>query len=120
IEKKNQSAGMTQEAFQSCKELKRLRSIKSISVEHSVIKNYLEIMLELPWSTSFINLTNQAVVAKCFLRKSCAQLDIFGMFKVKQHLIEFLAVIKLRTDLDIRTTNQQSNVDLSQNNNNSI
>lgn len=47
IEKKNQSAGMTQEAFQSCQELKRLRSIKSISVEHSVIKNYLEIMLEL-------------------------------------------------------------------------
>ncbi|KNZ60736.1 uncharacterized protein VP01_15080g1, partial [Puccinia sorghi] len=57
------SAGMTQEPFQSCQELKRLRSIKSISVKHSVIKNYLEIMLELPWS-SFINLTNQAVVAK--------------------------------------------------------
>ncbi|KNZ60846.1 hypothetical protein VP01_14920g1 [Puccinia sorghi] len=87
---------MTQEAFQSCQELKRLRSIKSISVEHS------------------------AVVAKCFLRKACAQLDLFGMFKVKQHLIEFLAVIKLRTDLDIRTTNQQSNADLSQHNNNSI
>jgi len=125
IEKKIQSAGMTQEAFQiCCKELKRLRSIQPSSVEHSVIKNYLEIMLELPWSKSSINLTNQAVLAKGFLQKARAQLDLdhFGMLQVKQRLIEFLAVIKLRTDVDIRAANQQfvpSNVDPSKNNNSS-
>jgi ATP-dependent Lon protease len=110
---------MNQEAFQICsKELKRLRSIQPSSVEHSVIKNYLEIMLELPWSKSTITLTNQALLAKGFLHKARAQLDLdhFGMLKVKQRLIEFLAVIKLRTDLETHTANQQfiaSNTDPS-------
>ncbi|PLW35284.1 hypothetical protein PCASD_13670 [Puccinia coronata f. sp. avenae] len=119
LEKKIHSAGMTQEAFQICsKELKRLGSIQPSSVEHSVIKNYLEVMLELPWSKSTITLTNQAVLAKGFLDKARAQLDLdhFGMLKVKQRLIEFLAVIKLRTDLETRAANQQfiaSNADPS-------
>ncbi|WAR59589.1 hypothetical protein PtB15_11B229 [Puccinia triticina] len=105
LEKKIQSSGMSQEAFQICsKELKRLSSIQPSSVEHSVIKNYLEVMLELPWSKSTINLTNQALLAKGFLEKARAQLDIdhFGMLKVKQRLVEFLAVIKLRVDLETR------------------
>ncbi|EFP81176.2 uncharacterized protein PGTG_07428 [Puccinia graminis f. sp. tritici CRL 75-36-700-3] len=110
---------MNQEAFQICsKELKRLRSIQPSSVEHSVIKNYLEIMLELPWSKSTITLTNQALLAKGFLQKARVQLDLdhFGMLKVKQRLIEFLAVIKLRADLETRAANQQfvaSNTDPS-------
>ncbi|KNF05395.1 hypothetical protein PSTG_01608 [Puccinia striiformis f. sp. tritici PST-78] len=121
LEKKIQSAGMSKEAFQICtKELKRLRTIQPSSVEHSVISNYLQIMLELPWSKTT---TNQQVLAKGFLEKARTQLDLdhFGMLKVKQRLIEFLAVIKLRTDLDthqqqpataltVTTTNNESKI----------
>lgn len=109
LEKKVYSAGMSKEAFEICsKELKRLASIPPSSIEHSVIKNYLEIMVELPWSTSTIDATNQIILSDDFLHKARAQLDLdhYGMLKVKHRLVEFLAVIKLRTDIETRASAQ--------------
>ncbi|KAH9813907.1 Lon protease C-terminal proteolytic domain-containing protein [Melampsora americana] len=95
---------MLQEAQDIClKELRRLKVIPMASVEHSIIKNYLEIMLELPWTKSSLQDADMDVIlGKGFLQKAKEQLnqDHYGMDHVKTRLIEFLAVIKRRADLD--------------------
>lgn len=104
LEDKIMISGMLEEAQGIClKELKRLRVIPMASVEHSIIKNYLEIMLELPWTKSSLQDANMDVLlGKGFLQKAKDQLneDHHGMDHVKTRLIEFLAVIKRRADLD--------------------
>jgi len=71
------------------RELKRLDVIPSASPEHSVIVTYLETLAELPWA----KLSEEEVD----LKKARATLDRdhYGLDKVKQRLIEYLAVRKL-------------------------
>ena len=64
----------------------------SISMEYIVIRNYLDILLDLPWetapdTTSFIDLK----MAKAQLNK-----DHLGLVKVKRRILEFLAVTSLQ------------------------
>ncbi|KAI8451929.1 Lon protease C-terminal proteolytic domain-containing protein [Phakopsora pachyrhizi] len=95
-----ESSGMSPEANQIClTELDRLRSIPKVSVEHSLIRNYLDVMLQLPWSTSSDN--NCLFSDHGFLSRARLILDKdhHGMFKVKDRLIQFLAILKLRHDL---------------------
>ncbi len=69
-------------------ELKKLKNMSPMSAEATVVRNYLDWMIELPWykkSEAVIDL----VKALDVLDK-----DHFGLEKVKERIIEFLAVQK--------------------------
>ena len=82
-------AKMPKLAKEKClSELKKLKSMSPMSAEATVVRNYLDWMTELPWSNkSKINtdLTN----AQKILDE-----DHYGLEKVKERIIEFLAVQK--------------------------
>ncbi len=76
------------------KELDRLQKMQSGSAEGSVIKNYLDCIAELPWNKKtedYIDLKK----AKEILDK-----DHFGLEKVKDRILEYLAVKKMTKSLD--------------------
>ena len=69
-------------------ELKKLKNMSPMSAEATVIRNYLDWMIDLPWF-------KKSEVA-IDLKKALAVLDSdhFGLEKVKERIIEFLAVQK--------------------------
>ena len=69
-------------------ELKKLKNMSPMSAEATVIRNYLDWMIDLPWF-------KKSEVA-IDLKKALAVLDEdhFGLEKVKERIIEFLAVQK--------------------------
>lgn len=76
------------------KELDRLQKMQSGSAEGSVIRNYLDCIAELPWNKKtedYIDLKK----AKEILDK-----DHFGLEKVKDRILEYLAVKKMTKSLD--------------------
>ncbi len=80
---------MPKEVEKKClQELKKLKNMSPMSAEATVVRNYLDWMIELPWhkkSEVAIDLTKALDV----LDK-----DHFGLEKVKERIIEFLAVQK--------------------------
>jgi ATP-dependent Lon protease len=80
---------MPKEVEKKClQELKKLKNMSPMSAEATVVRNYLDWMVELPWhkkSEIAIDLTKALDV----LDK-----DHFGLEKVKERIIEFLAVQK--------------------------
>ena len=82
-------AKMTKEAQSKClAELKKLKSMSPMSAEATVVRNYLDWMIDLPWS-------NKSKIIKDL--KSAQQIldeDHYGLDKVKERIIEFLAVQK--------------------------
>ncbi|MSQ79933.1 MAG: endopeptidase La [Flavobacteriaceae bacterium] len=79
------------EAFN--KELDRLMRINSMSPEFSVGLNYCQLLLELPWG----EFTKDNLDLKRAQR--VLDDDHFGMEKVKQRILEYLAVLKLKGDM---------------------
>ncbi|HEY9220204.1 MAG TPA: endopeptidase La [Lutibacter sp.] len=75
------------------KELGRLQRMNPQVAEYSVQRNYLDLLLELPW--------NEYSEDKFDLRRAQRILDRdhFGLEKVKERIIEHLAVLKLRGDM---------------------
>jgi len=69
-------------------ELKKLKNMSPMSAEATVVRNYLDWMVDLPWHKK-----NQVDID---LTKALAVLDAdhFGLEKVKERIIEFLAVQK--------------------------
>ena len=82
-------AKMPQEVEKKClQELKKLKNMSPMSAEATVVRNYLDWMTELPWfkkSEVDIDLTKALNVLDT---------DHFGLEKVKERIIEFLAVQK--------------------------
>ena len=75
------------------KELNKLERINSQSPDYNVQLTYLQTLLSLPWdtyTTDVININN----AKRVLDK-----DHYGLEKVKERILEHLAVLKLKGDL---------------------
>ncbi len=83
------NAKMPKLAKEKClSELKKLRSMSPMSAEATVVRNYLDWMTELPWSNrSKIN--SDLKNAQKILDE-----DHYGLDKVKERIIEFLAVQK--------------------------
>ena len=82
-------AKMPKLAKEKClSELKKLKSMSPMSAEATVVRNYLDWMTELPWSSkSKINTDlNNA--------QKILDEDHYGLEKVKERIIEFLAVQK--------------------------
>ncbi len=75
------------------KELKKLERTSQHSPDYSIQLNYIETMLDLPWNEYTVdnfNLKNAMKVLNA---------DHFGMEKVKDRIIEHLAVLKLKGDM---------------------
>jgi ATP-dependent Lon protease len=84
-------AGMPEEIeAQARKELQRLKRMPSASSEYSMLHTYLEWMTELPWK-----LPEDAPIDLDVARQILEH-DHFGLERVKQRIIEFLAVQKLK------------------------
>ena len=69
-------------------ELKKLKSMSPMSAEATVVRNYLDWMTELPWAVKS-KINNDLKNAQKILDE-----DHFGLEKVKERIIEFLAVQK--------------------------
>ena len=82
---------MTKEATKKClSELKKLKSMSSMSAEATVVRNYLDWMIELPWNSQAGQLENVSIVGA----KKVLDEDHYGLEKVKERIIEYLAVQK--------------------------
>lgn len=75
------------------KELAKLQRMNPQAAEYGTQRNYLELLLDLPW--------NQFSKDKFDLKRAEKILnrDHFGLEDVKQRIIEYLAVLKLRNDM---------------------
>ena len=86
-------AGMSEEAEkQALKELKRLERMPEASAEHGMIRSYLDWLIELPWSK-----TSEDRIDIAEARRILDE-DHYGLPKVKQRILEYLAVRKLKPD----------------------
>jgi ATP-dependent Lon protease len=74
------------------RELKRLERLPQAAPDYHVIRTYLEFILELPWLKSSEDKLD-LVEARRILDE-----DHYGLEDVKERILEFLAVIKLRPD----------------------
>lgn len=75
------------------KECDRLSRMNPAAAEYSVIVNYLELLLDLPWN-EFTNDNFDLKHAQKVLDK-----DHYGLEKVKARILEYLAVLKLKRDM---------------------
>jgi len=93
IEERIVDAKLPSEAEQVAKkQLKRLRSMQVGSAEYTVVRTYLDWILDLPWhKETQDNLDISAV-------REVLDNDHYGLEKVKKRLLEYLAVRKLKKD----------------------
>jgi ATP-dependent Lon protease len=75
------------------KELERLARINPAAAEYSVTLNYLELLLELPWK-EYTKDNFDLKRAQNILDK-----DHYGLEKVKNRILEYLAVLKLKGNM---------------------
>lgn len=88
-----EAAGMPVDVKKAAlEEVEKFESLSENSPEHNVSRNYLETLCSLPW--------NKETVDQIDLKKARTVLDEdhFGLDKVKERIVEFLAVRKLKAD----------------------
>ncbi|UAL51212.1 endopeptidase La [Metabacillus dongyingensis] len=94
LSEKIENAGMPDHIkLTALKELERFEKVPSTSAESSVVRNYLEWLISLPWSN--------ATVDRLDLKRAETILDEdhYGLEKVKDRVLEYLAVQKLTNSL---------------------
>lgn len=92
LEKRIRAAGMSQEAEEKAlSELKKLKMMPPMSAESTVVRNYIDTLLEMPWKKKTRVIQD---IAKADLVLNA---DHYGLEKVKERILEYLAVQK-RTD----------------------
>ncbi len=72
------------------KELKRLSQMSSYNPEASYIRTYLDWLIELPWSVATTNNVDISDAAKILDE------DHYGLKKIKERILEYLSVIRLK------------------------
>jgi ATP-dependent Lon protease len=89
-----EAAGMPEEAHkQAVREMDRLEQTPTAAAEHSVIRSYLEWMVDLPWQEES---EDQLSVKEA---RRILDEDHWGLEKVKDRIVEFIAVLSLKRDL---------------------
>jgi ATP-dependent Lon protease len=89
-----EAAGMPEEAHkQAIRELERLEQTPTAAAEHSVIRTYLEWMVDLPWKEESEDRLSVEEARKILDE------DHWGLEKVKDRIVEFIAVLSLKRDL---------------------
>ena len=87
IEKKIKAARMPTEARKKAEaELKKLKLMSPMSAEATVVRNYIDVMVNLPWSKK-TKIKHDLMNAEAVLNE-----DHFGLEKVKDRILEYLAV----------------------------
>jgi ATP-dependent Lon protease len=87
LEKKAKEAGMSKESMAKVhSELKKLRLMSPMSAEASVVRNFIETLIGLPWRKK-TRISRDLSTAEKVLNK-----DHWGLEKVKERIIEYLAV----------------------------
>ena len=82
-------AKMTKEAQEKCMaELKKLKAMSPMSAEATVVRNYLDWMVELPWNNK------SKIIKDLNSAQKILDEDHYGLEKVKERIIEYLAVQK--------------------------
>lgn len=90
IESKLKTKKISEEAREKVKkELKKLRSMSPMSAEATVVRNYIDAVLSLPWAEYAETIKDQ-VFAESVLNE-----EHFGLGKVKERILEYLAVTSL-------------------------
>lgn len=79
------------EAFK--KGIEKLERMHVSTPDYSVVYNHLDLMLELPWDEGTIDSYDLGKAKKILDR------DHYGMNKIKERLLEYLAVLKLKGDM---------------------
>ncbi len=93
LEERVAKANLPQEAEQVAKkQLKRLRNMQVGSAEYTVVRTYLDWILDLPWTAQTPDNMDIASVRKVLDE------DHYGLEKVKKRILEYLAVRKLKKD----------------------
>jgi len=75
------------------RELKKLQRTNPMAPDYSVQLNYLELMIDLPWNEYGDDNFDLQTAAEVLDR------DHFGLDKVKERILEYLAVLKLKGDM---------------------
>jgi len=94
LRKKVEESGMSAEARKECdRELKRLAKMTPASAEYMVSRTYLEWMTSLPWNKTSGTGEDQIDIGKA---EEILNEDHYDLEKVKQRLLDYLAVKKLQ------------------------
>ncbi|CAO2610747.1 Lon protease homolog 2, peroxisomal [Lemmus lemmus] len=94
LEKKIKISNMPEQAHKVCiKEIKRLKKMPQSMPEYALTRNYLELMVELPWSKSTTDRLDIRA-ARILLDN-----DHYAMEKLKKRVLEYLAVRQLKNNL---------------------
>jgi ATP-dependent Lon protease len=94
IEKQIKTSGLSEEAAEKASsELKKLRMMSPMSAEATVIRNYLDWILSMPWKETTVD-NLDLVHARNVLDD-----DHYGLEKIKERIIEYLAVQALTKKL---------------------
>ncbi len=95
LEEKIEKAGMSEEAEKIAKkELIRLEAIPTQSPEYTVSRTYIEWLVDLPWSKASDDTVNLDDANKIL------DDDHYGLDKVKERILEYLAVRALKEEKD--------------------
>ncbi|MCW8950701.1 MAG: endopeptidase La, partial [Sedimenticola sp.] len=87
LENRIESAGMPKEAKSKAQaELNKLKLMSPMSAEAAVVRNYIDTLVNVPWKKRS-KIRNDLKVAEDVLEK-----DHYGLEKVKERIIEYLAV----------------------------
>ena len=89
LEQQVREAGMSKEAEEKALgEMKKLRMMPPMSAESSVVRNYIETLVDIPWKKKS-KVSKDIVQADLVLNA-----DHYGLEKVKERILEYLAVQK--------------------------
>ena len=93
LEERIAAAGLPEEALKEAnRELNRMRRMPIQAAEYSVIKTYLDLMVSLPWQVR----TDDTLDIQ--RSREVLNEDHYGLAEIKERILEFLAVRKLRQD----------------------
>lgn len=86
LESANLPKEVKEKAF---KELEKLSRMPSASAEGTVVRNYLDWIIDLPWNDETVDNTDMKIATKVLDE------DHYGLYKVKERILEYLAVKNL-------------------------
>ena len=87
LEKKIESSGMSKEALKKAKaEFAKLKMMSPMSAEATVVRNYLDWMVGVPWKK------RSKIRSDLSKAEEVLEADHYGLEKVKERILEYLAV----------------------------
>jgi len=87
LTRKIESAGMSKEAYKKCStELKKLKMMSPMSAEATVVRNYIDWVVGVPWKK------RTRIQKDLFRASEVLEADHYGLDKVKERIVEYLAV----------------------------